>query len=355
MSVLQDQYLYDTYCGEVLPAREQHARIRQLATKLGVEEQQDACEGLAQRLCRATSPCDGLAWDSVNVQCGRNEPECVSARSEMQTWARQPRREHSFSPDDRAYVRRIAKQRGTPRQRAQLTCAERHGHQALCIKDPDCAMNQNGECVMQVSTTCRDTEVARRVLLDALLRRQPNLMELSGNARRRFVANIENMSEADICKVWDEFFPLPTKTPKGNAPRRLKALTAMVLSPEDTLEPETLQRWVRQLDIDLGVTAATFAAVFNAVSAAVSTQAPWWFYFLFYPTGREAFRDMLRGTTSGELLKLSLFLTGMKGNYLFNDIYGLFDTIQISENPYIQSLASTLSGILLRQIGNKTK
>lgn len=356
MSVLQDSYLYDDYCGEVLPARSQHARARELATKLGVPARTEPCAGLAETLCRVQglNDCAGDdVFDSFVVRCGVNNPQkCRRAGEEVASWQQDPRRQHVYSPADRALLRRVASQRGTPRKRDALTCVERRGHRALCSSD-NC-FYRDGDCFPPV-VSCGDDD-ARRVLLDALLRKQPNLLRLSGNARRRLEQHVAALSPAALCQVWPDFFPAAaTPAVKGGAVARLNTLVGLVLDKKDTLTTSRLRAALEDVDVDLGPTADVFAAALNAIIAAVSTQAPWWFYFLAYPTGREAFQNMLSGGVSGELFKLSLLMTGMKGNFLFDDVNGLLDKIPVSQNPYIQTAASTITGILLRQLSGRFK
>lgn len=354
MSVLEDQYLYDTYCGSVLPPPEQQARIRKLAENLSVPIDEDPCLGIAKRRCRVNRLCENNdTYDSVEVQCGDQPPECISATAELQNWQRVPKREYAFSPKDRAIVRRIKKQRGTPRERAKLTCVERRGHQTLCEEKPSCVFDEaSRDCEVRGDVTSCEETLAREVLLDELLRKQPNLLELSGNARRKIANNIQSLTPIEICRAWEEFFPVVPLLEKtsDNVSARLNAITAMILSPEDTIDTKDIQKLFHRWDVDLGRTAPTFVAILNAIVAAVSTQAPWWFYFTAYPSGRQAFESMMQG--QGEILKLSLLLSGMSGNILFQDIPGLLSNVSITNNESINALVPTLSGILVRQIGN---
>jgi hypothetical protein len=368
MSVVQDQYLYDEYCGSALPPPMARGRARELATRLGVSELEDICSGLQNNICRVTVDdgdrvCpDARDMDTVVVRCGKKPAYCVSAQNLMTEWQRTPRTKHFYSPKSRQMVEVVQKRRGTPKARKQLTCVERRGNAALCNENPSCYierpsmawLDRMSDCKPYVTKSCHDDAyVNRQVLLDAVLRAQQETP--SGNFRRRIERNIDLMTETEICQAISGFYPSFDTEAIGSV-KKLNAVTKAVLGQTDMLTAKTLQEYAYDSDITLSPSAAhALTAGFNAISAALSTQAPWWFYFIAYPSGRAALKDILSDSKSGQVFALSLLMTGMKGNWIFDDVMGLLDHVKISDYALVQNLASTVSGVLLRQISNKLK
>jgi hypothetical protein len=366
MSVINDDYLYHEYCTAPLPPPMAHGRARELASRLGVPEKTDICTGLHERVCRVSVEdgdrmCPGAQdLDNVVVRCG-NAVSCRSAGDLVREWKAKPDAQERFSPKHRELVRQTFKWRGTPKARSKLTCVERRGNAELCEENSLCFVEDAaGPAFLQRLNDCKayaPTEcvpgISRALLLDAVLRM--HTASLSGNFRRRLERNIDAMADKEVCQALQGFYPPKKAVTAQGLIKQVNGLAQLVLGESNMLDAETLQAWAEEADVDLKAkTAGLLAAAFNVASAGLSLKAPWWFYFSMYPSGRAAFQDILSDRAAGHILKLTLLLTGMKGNIFFNDIEGLLDKIPLGNSTY-NGYASIAASALLSVLGSKLK
>ena len=356
MSVINDDYLYSDYCASPTRPEISAPRARELANRVGVPPNVDICTGLSQRLCRVQQDAcpDSSTYDTIGTTCG-TQRTCISAGKLIEKWKTDHDDYARYSPRDRIIVKQTLKKRGTPKARAKLTCAERRGNTMLCDENPLCKTVTKGYEFLGQTADCvpKQPLCSRFILLDAILRTLDE--DPSGNMKRRIEQNIKILKTDAVCAAIEGFYP--SKRFPVDATNQLNTLASSILGKSDTLDTEALQSIANSAGIEvLPKTAILLTTAFNAASAALAVNAPWWLYFTAYPSGRDALRDILSDSASGQVFKLSLIMTGVKGNWIFEDQKGLLDSINLfNSHPIIGSLASTLTGVLLRQLSSKLK
>jgi hypothetical protein len=363
MLLKMNEYLYEDYCAQPTRPREWLSQAQHLAWRLGAKDVSSVdkvCDFIQNNTCRITndqseSVCAGEATEhTVVMQCGTQPARCYDRKTLQQQVAREPAVKLQLGPKQLRLL-------NTDRSDPNSSCFERRGSRQFCAANQQCEyteasrwqkfmLGRQDDCQVkqQVSMSHCGTIVDQdNVIIDMFLRfMEARNVNVSRRLKAQVRANLQYMSPEAKCALIKKHQPVPVH-------KRLNALATMILG-TDVIRAEQLSDHV---DMDSN-TLQNLTAALNLASAALVSSAPWWLYLTLYPSGRTILQQVLNNDRAGQLFVISLLLTGVKGNWIFEDLNGLLDYVDfttvkewLSFIPVdVEATAKTLVGLLTRKL-----
>lgn len=358
-----NEYLYEQYCTQLTRPRDFFPQAQELARRLGatdVSSVDTVCEFIDNNKCRVINDqsetvCPGQATEhTVVLKCGQDEPVCHDRKLLQEQVARRPDLALRLGPKQLRHLH-------TARDDPNSSCFERRGSRQFCSANPQCEYTEPGwwrrnmlgyqdDCQVrqQVSSSeCGIIVDQDNVIMDMYLRfMEARNADVSRRLKARVRANLQSMSFDAKCALIKRHQSIPISD-------RLQALATMILG-TDVIRAEQLSQHV-SMDPN---TLHTLTVALNLASAALVSSAPWWLYLTLYPSGRTILKQILNNERAGQLFLVSLLLTGVKGNWIFQDLNGLLDYVDftilkdwLSNVPVdVEAAAKTMVGLLTRKL-----
>jgi hypothetical protein len=359
-----NEFLYDEYCTQLAPPRVLFRDAQQLAERLAdrpADTVDQVCDIIRTHTCRvsndqAESTCPGATADTVVLQCGQDAPQCYTRQELLTKVAQNPYVRLQLGPKQMRKLNNM-------RRESNASCFERRGSRQFCQENSQCEyttpnfwerwLGYGSDCQVQSSEQakpCTELMDQDNIIMDLFLRfMDARNVEVSRRLKQKVRANLKVLTFDQKCEL--------IKKHQVVAPhKQATSVAALLLGPDDLITinmlPQKLQRIVDPSTLQ------NLIALLNLTSAALVINAPWWLYLTLYSSGRVILWQVLNNQHAGRMFVLSMLLTGMKGNWFFKDLQGLFDYIDLSiiqdwlsNVPIdIKAVATTVAGVLVRKM-----